>query len=458
MRRIILALSLVLTFGLAPRPAWAQMVEESLPRDPGALDFIEGDSYEQWVLQSLAGDALVGIGPDGRLVARLASSWKTQKDGTLLFTLRHDARYPDGSLVGAEDVLWTLREILQNPRASATKRAILAGAQVGLEAGTGRPWIRSPKPAGRLLMELARVPIAQRQHPDRGSGPFLFRKEPGAWIFTRREHFLKPRIEGIRFRILGDAASVHLALEKGWLTLGAPVARKQGQPPSTHRLLTQPMNAQLVVWSHLGPGPLKLLERWRRDAFPPQILGQNARPSQGLWPETLGFETRAITSNTAPPRPPVTMKLLYVGGDELVDKALLVLRERARRDGYDLQLLPLEQGLLMDRFRKGEFELLASTVVFDPHPWAVFEYLEPTGPMNVTGWHHDRLAVLAGRIRQPGDYAWNDVQDLWAASPAALPLLDLQSVIWVDKRLEVQPSPLGLYLHTPGAAGWRWNR
>jgi hypothetical protein len=27
----------------------------------------------------------------------------------------------------------------------------------------------------------------------------------------------------------------------------------------------------------------------------------------------------------------------------------------------------------------------------------------------------------------------------------------------VDKRLEVESSPMGLYLHTPGAAGWRWR-
>jgi len=27
----------------------------------------------------------------------------------------------------------------------------------------------------------------------------------------------------------------------------------------------------------------------------------------------------------------------------------------------------------------------------------------------------------------------------------------------VDKRLVVEPSPMGLYLHTPGAAGWRWS-
>ncbi|HJW44546.1 MAG TPA: ABC transporter substrate-binding protein [Geothrix sp.] len=454
MRTPILALSLA--FAALVTPLAAQVVEESLQRDPGPLDFIQGEGYEQWILQSLAGDALVGLSPGGRLVPRLASSWKTRKDGTTTFTLRGDARFTDGSQVSAEDVAWTFQELLRNPAASPTKRAILEGSQAGVEQG--QPWIRSPKPAGRLLLELARVPIAQKDHPDRGSGPFAFRKEDGAWIFTRRDHFLKPRVDGIRFRLLPDAAGVMTALQKGWLTLGAPSTRRQAEVPASHRLVTQPMHAQLVVWSRLGVGPLQWLERWRKDAFPPQLLGLNARPSRGLWPETLGLELQSIEAGTEAPKGPATYALLYPAGDEPVEKLLLALRERGRKNGFELQLTPLEQGLLVERMRKGDFQLACSVVVFEPHPWAVLEYLEPKGPMNLTGWRHPRLADMIRRLQQPGDLAWHDLQLLWAAGPAALPLLDFQSVIWVDKRLQVEPSPLGLYLHTPGAAGWRWSR
>ncbi|HJV48853.1 MAG TPA: ABC transporter substrate-binding protein [Geothrix sp.] len=455
MRTVLFAFGLLFAAALAPLPLAAQMVEESVPRDPGPLDFIEGEGYEQAIMQSLAGDALVGLAPDGRLVPRLASGWKVLKDGRLQFVLRTDAHYTDGSSVSAEDVLWTFRELLRNPKASPTKRAILEGAEMGLEQG--RPWVRSPKPARRLLMELARVPIAQQHHPDRGSGPFAFRKEPGAWVFTRRDHFLKPRIDGLRFRLLPEAAGVMAALQKGWLSIGAPATRRQTEVPQTHRLVTQPMQAQLVVWSHVGVGALQLLERWRRDAFPPQLLGLNARPSRGLWPESLGFEPQAIASGTAVPKGPGLFRLLYPAGEESGEKLLLALRERAKRDGFDLQLVPLEQGLLMERLQRGNFQLACCQVIFDPHPWAVMEYLEPHGPMNFTGWNHPRLAELSAQVQQPGDTAWRELQGLWAKAPAALPLLDYQSVIWVDKRLQVEPSPLGLYLHTPGAAGWRWN-
>ena len=455
MRKSLLALCLVSAAAFVQTSLSAQMVEESLAQDPGPLDFIQGDSYEQWILQSLAGDTLVGIAADGRLVPRLADRWKIRKDGTVLFFLRSDARYLDGRQVSAEDVIWTVQQLLQHPKASPTKRAILDGVTVGSDQG--HPWIRSPRPAGRLLMELARVPIAQKNHPDGGSGPFAFRKEPGAWVFTRRDHFLKPRIDGIRFRLLPDSASVMTALQKGWLSIGAPATRRQTQTPRTHRLVTQPMHAQLVVWSRVGVGPLRLMEHWRKDAFPAQLLGQNARPSRGLWPETLGFKPQSIGAGTPPTHDCGTLRLLYGAGEESLEKLLLALRERARRDGIDLQITPVEQGLLTERLQKCDFQLACSMVVFDPHPWAVLEYMEPSGPMNFTGWRHPQLADLLSRIQQPGDSAWRDLQTLWARDPAALPLLDFQSVIWVDKRLEVEPSPMGLYLHTPGAAGWRWS-
>ena len=77
--------------------------------------------------------------------------------------------------------------------------------------------------------------------------------------------------------------------------------------------------------------------------------------------------------------------------------------------------------------------------------------------MNFTNWSSPALARLVARLREPGDIAWTDLQSLWAKSPGALPLVDFNSVVWVDKRLRVTPGVMGLYLSTPGAAGWSWE-
>jgi len=188
MRHVLLALCLL----LAPWGASAQVVEESLSRDPGPLDFIKGEGHEQWIFQALAGDALVGLKPRGEPLPRLARTIKELKDGRLSFSLREGVHFPDGNPLRPEDVLWTLQELLRNPQASPTKLAILQGATVGLDGG--RIWIRTPKPTARLVRELAWIPIAQAGHPERGSGPFTFDKEPGAWIFRPRMAFLLFRV------------------------------------------------------------------------------------------------------------------------------------------------------------------------------------------------------------------------------------------------------------------------
>ena len=444
-----------LLLSLAATVASGQMVQEAFAQDPGPLDFVRGEGYEQAILQSLTGDALVGLDASGRVVPRLAASWRQGKDGGLAFRLRPDARFTDGSPARPTDVAWTLRTLQADPQASPTKRAILDGAEVEIRGG--QVSIRSPKPAARLLLELARIPIAREGHPDLGTGPFQLRHEHGAWRLLRRDHFLHPRIEGLQFRLLGDSEAMAQALEKGWLSLGVPPARLQAHPPPGYRVVAQPLAYQLVVWSRLGPGPLQALERWRKDAFPPHLLGLGAHPSRGLWPETLGFEPRAIAARPVPLPAGRPLELLYAAGDGPVEKLLMALRARARQDGVELDLRPLDPALLVARLQKGEFGLACFIATFDPEPWSVLEYLEPDGPMNFTGWRHPALAGLVTRLREPGSAAWRDLQALWAQAPGALPLVDFTSILWVDRRLHVTPGPLGLYLGTPGAAGWRWE-
>lgn len=432
----------------------AQVVEESFARDPGPLDFICGEGHEQFILQSLTGDALVGLDGAGRVVPRLAERWEA-KGGILRFHLRAGARFSDGSPVGAADVVWTFQEIQRRPEASPTKRGILAGVTVRAEGAAVR--LESPKPPARLLMELARIPVARRDRPDTGSGPFSLALVRGEWHLAARPHALAPRIAGLHFRRIADEQGILQALQKGWLTLGVPPARRGLRPPPSHVELQQALHAQLVVWSRLGPGPLRCLARWRSEAFPQGFFGTKARPARGLWPETLGFPPLAVAAPEPGQLRGQRWEILYSAGDDLVQKALLALRERARADGVDLVPTPLEAALVYERLQKGDFQLACASVIFDPHPWAVLEYLEPRGPMNFTGWTHPRLPALLRALRDPEGPAWLELQRAWAEAPAALPLLDLVSVLWVDRRLAVQTGPWGLYLTTPGAAGWRWT-
>lgn len=444
---------LVLALLLACRLV-GQVVEESFFRDPGPLDFIKGEGLEQAILQSLTGDSLVGLDAQGKVVARLCTRWEVRQEA-LRLKLRNDAHFGDGHRVAFEDVQWTFQELQRNPSASPTKRAMVEGLRI-TEA---RGWIelRSPKPPARLLLELARLPIARRGEPGEGSGPYRLLRRGADWRLTARGHFLKPAIQELHFRLVGDDQAMLQNLQKGWLSLGVPPARPGLLPPASHVRVVQPTHGQVVVWSRLGTAPLQALERWRTVAFPADFFGDKARASRGLWPESLGFKPSPILAAPSPPKPDSSWDLLYPAGDELVQKAVLALTARALREGVRLEPRPVEPALLYERLQQGDFQLACAVVLFDPHPWAVLEYMEPKGPMNFTGWNHPRLKDLLPRLGTPGTPPWAELASLWASSPAALPLLDLQSVVWIDRRLQVAPSPMGLYLTTPGAAGWTWR-
>ena len=124
----------------------------------------------------------------------------------------------------------------------------------------------------------------------------------------------------------------------------------------------------------------------------------------------------------------------------------------------DLQPKPVEAAMLYQRLQKGDFQLASSLNIFDPHPWSVLELLEPQGPMNFCGWKDADFAGLAAKLDSPQSPAWRELQKVWAAHPTALPLLDFTSVVWVDRRLKVESSALGLYLTTPGPSGWNWTK
>jgi len=179
--------------------------------------------------------------------------------------------------------------------------------------------------------------------------------------------------------------------------------------------------------------------------------------SRGLWPESLGFAPRAIAGGPRGSPRECKWQVLFGAGDEAIQKILLALREVARQEGAELELRPLETGLLYDRLLTGDYQLICAMNVFDPHPWSVLDLLDPMGAQNFSHWTHPRFRAIAAQLHTADAPAWQELQELWAQAPTSLPIVDYSSVVWVDKRLQVTPSSQGLYFTTPGAAGWTWT-
>lgn len=174
----------IFMFFLVFAAACGQTVEESFTRDPGPLDLIRGEGHEQAILQALAADALVGIDAAGRPVPRLALRWEPQPWG-----LRSTSAMPGSRMAaGCGPRTWPggLRRIQVQADASPSKKALLQGLMV---SGTGaRVDVRARRPFERVLLELARVPIAREGDPAMASGPYRMTRQGAEWRFDARTH------------------------------------------------------------------------------------------------------------------------------------------------------------------------------------------------------------------------------------------------------------------------------
>lgn len=107
---------------------------------PEGLDPLVADSvYESLVVNQIF-DGLVALDPGLHVVPALASTWTISRDGlTYTFRLRGDVRFQDGTPLTADDVVFTVRRVLDPAHVNASLASpymtVIAGAA---EFGAGR--------------------------------------------------------------------------------------------------------------------------------------------------------------------------------------------------------------------------------------------------------------------------------------------------------------------------------
>lgn len=80
----------------------------------GSIDPAKISDYTDYMAAVNLYDGLITVAPDGSLIPRLAESWTVSDDATeVVFTLRADATFADGSPVEAKDVVYTFERLLR---------------------------------------------------------------------------------------------------------------------------------------------------------------------------------------------------------------------------------------------------------------------------------------------------------------------------------------------------------
>ena len=230
-RTAVLLVATLGTAGLAG-PAAAQgrdLVTVDLPNDAATLDpHLQWDTDSYSVYRNIF-DNLVTRDTAGAIVPQIATAWTYVSDTVIDFTIRQGVTFHDGTPLTPEDVVYSIRRIidpaLKSPQLSQFDQ--IASADV-TGPSTVRMVTKSPYPA--LFAQLVKLSIVPKAYVEKvgaqkfnlepmGSGPFRLKqwqKGIAATMEANETYWRgKPPFRTVVFRVVPDVATRVADLQTG---------------------------------------------------------------------------------------------------------------------------------------------------------------------------------------------------------------------------------------------------
>lgn len=389
------------------------------------------------VLQNTYG-TLTEFDADLNVVPGLAESWDVSEDGlSLVFHLRDDVVFSDGSSFDADDVVASY-ETIRDPESASISAAnfaavdsiqatdertvtiTLTGTDAALPSKLA-PITTAILPSDADLAVLETAPV--------GTGAFTFdnRKANESLTLTANPDYWggKPKIASVEFRVIPDEAAIVAALQSGNVqmavfddalvadTIGAP-ARVEETPQLSYHALQ--LNARDSALSDVNVRLAIACAIDRQEVLDTAALGE-------------GEVTGPITSpafrsdNDAGPcsTPDIGKAEGYLqkaGVDDLTLTAIVMqggystavaeaenIQAQLAKIGITLELEVLESGSYVDRWVAGDFQLAVALNGGQPDPDASYgRYFTSTGNLNaVAGYSSPELDELFAAGRASSD-------------------------------------------------------
>ena len=226
MRRLLALAMLVALAGCHSAPRDPRTVVFLIESSPASLDPRVGTDAQSEHIDELLFDGLVARDASFHFTPALAESWEQPEPLTLVFHLREGVQFHDGRPMTARDVAWTVNSI-RSGAVISPKAAAYASVDT-VEARDARTVVFHLKHADNFLLTnlstgaFGVVPEGSGRefwrHPV-GTGPFRFvSQQIDQDVVVERNPFSwsgAPKIERVRFRVVPDAITESLELEKG---------------------------------------------------------------------------------------------------------------------------------------------------------------------------------------------------------------------------------------------------
>jgi peptide/nickel transport system substrate-binding protein len=488
MRLAMLLLTLVFACDRSP-PAPAGLVM-ALSSEPQSLDPRFGTDANSARLADLLHASLTRSDATASRVPDVASTWETPDPRTVVFRLRADFHFADGSPVTAGDVKATY-DAVRDPALASPKSASLAMV-TAVETPDARTVVmRLSAPFAPFLdaTGLGILPGRLARRPEEvtlGAGPFrLVRAVRGERLDLEPNPGYPAgpaRLGALAIRIVPDEVVRALELRRGtlgfvqdafepevltWLRTKRDLAVRQGPGTSVQYLAFNFRDRRLADRRVRRAIALAI----DRDALVASVLGGGARPASGLlapdhWayaparlPRHDGRRARRLLDRAGYPDPDGAgpaprFRLVYKTSSQPARRRLAeAIQAQLAEIGVALDVRTYEWGTLYAQIRAGNFELcsLAWVGIGDPdlYYFAFHSTMQPPAGYN-RGAYADRIMDrLTGEARvttnpQARRALYARIQRLAARELPVLPLWWEDRVVVHTRRLEgFEPSADG---------------
>jgi peptide/nickel transport system substrate-binding protein len=478
MRFAMLSLTLVFACRHASSPPAGLVM--ALSSEPQSLDPRFGTDANSARLADLLHVALTRTDAGANRIPEVASAWETPDARTVVFRLRSDFRFADGSPVTAADVKATF-DAVRDPALASPKRASLAMVSAVEAPDATTVVVRLTAPFAPFLdaTGLGILPAALARRPDEvavGAGPFrVVSAVRGERIDLEPNPGYpdgSPRLRTLSIRIVPDEVVRALELRRGslgfvqdafepevleWLRARRELAVRQGPGTSVHYLAFNFRDRRLADRRVRRAIALAI----DRDELVASVLGGGARPASGLLaPDHWAYTPTRSKPHDArrarrlldragwpdPGGPAPRFRLVYKTSSQPARRRLAeAMQAQLAEVGIALDVRTYEWGTLYAQIRAGNFELcsLAWVGIGDPdlYYFAFHSTMEPPTGYNRGGYVNRTMDRLTTEARVATDPAarralYARVQRLSARDLPVLPLWWEDRVVVHTRRLE----------------------
>ncbi|MBI5563737.1 MAG: ABC transporter substrate-binding protein, partial [Chloroflexi bacterium] len=208
---------------------------------PDSLNPAYAFEYTSYRIFDLVYSTLTTEGPEGKYVGDLAEKWSASPDGlTWTFTLRDNLKWHDGAPLTAEDVVWSINAIMNDPDGWATLVNYTSGFEEATAPNPKTVVIKLADPIGNMeyrvswLFALPRTEFEGFATPDDlhnfandkmlGSGPFKldrYEADQGVVLLSANPDFYlgAPQIDQIIWQSFDNGDAMVQALKVGDIDL-----------------------------------------------------------------------------------------------------------------------------------------------------------------------------------------------------------------------------------------------